>query len=156
MPSNPYAPANRRASSDHYYEDVDPRFASPADLGPQVPSSLAPGQPRQQLAEQSSYEDIQEGARSPAASDISHFTSVSQRGVNPNWRPGPNDMMQLPRRPVQQQQDVLLDSNPDFNIPGAAPRGPIRGRGGGIRGGRLPAPMPSYGVDNGGRYPGGL
>ncbi|KAI7293514.1 hypothetical protein KC352_g1601, partial [Hortaea werneckii] len=37
-----------------------------------------------------SYENLPSGARSPAeASDTSHFTSISQRPVNPNWRPSP-------------------------------------------------------------------
>ncbi|KAL9084587.1 MAG: hypothetical protein Q9165_008013 [Trypethelium subeluteriae] len=38
----------------------------------------------------SSYETLPSGSRSPGEeSDISHFTSISQRGVNPNWRPPP-------------------------------------------------------------------
>ncbi|KAI7532763.1 hypothetical protein KC331_g13421 [Hortaea werneckii] len=37
-----------------------------------------------------SYENLPSGARSPAeASDTSHFTSISQRPINPNWRPSP-------------------------------------------------------------------
>ncbi|MCJ1354932.1 MAG: regulator of ime2 [Icmadophila ericetorum] len=82
----------------------------------------------------SSYESIQEGSRSPAASDGSHFTSISQRGVNPDWRPPPPQGYQdgVPnRRPVQQQRDVLLQGNPDFELPGvgAGARGPRRGGG---------------------------
>lgn len=34
-------------------------------------------------------EDAAHRARSPAASETSNFTSVSQRGINPNWRPAP-------------------------------------------------------------------
>jgi len=102
-------------SSDNYYEDVDPRFADPEPAangsGP-IPSLLIPGhvadapnppehgmayqsQSQQQhlntnqgqgqyLAPATSYESFGEG--SPAESDM---TSISRRGVNPDWRPGP-------------------------------------------------------------------
>jgi len=83
-----------------------------------------------------SYEDLHSGSRSPAESDRSNFTSVSQRGINPRWNPGmggPNPMP-LPggRRPVPppQRNDILLNSNPDFEIPGGRPRGGPAGRGG--------------------------
>jgi hypothetical protein len=105
-------------SSDNYYEDVDPRFADPAPEPPlptsapqQIPSLLMPGRPEdapiptdhggyiQQVPQQhlgvqpqgqylepsSSYESF-EGSRSPAESDM---TSISRRGVNPDWRPAP-------------------------------------------------------------------
>ena len=88
----------RRVSSggsDFYYEDVNPRFASevnaPLQTDP-VPSLLTPGPrhppaaPRQvpgpngeMIPLTSSYENLQEGARSPAESETSNFTSVSQR-----------------------------------------------------------------------------
>ena len=145
----------RMSSGDRYYEDVDPRFAA-TDPQPNIPSSLTPAQ--RPLEANNSYDDLQEGARSPAASEASHFTSVSQRPVNPNWHPNPNDMMQMPpRRPAPRQQDVLLDSNPDFNFPGAT-RGGFRGRGRG-RGGpsmspsRAPGQIPGFGLGNDGRYP---
>ena len=77
----------------------------------------------------SSYDSLnQDGTRSPAASEASHFTSVSQRGVNPEWRAPPGSQSggyggSVPlRRPVQ-QRDVLLQGNPDFELPGAGPRG---------------------------------
>ena len=156
----------RMNSSDTYYEDVDPRFAEPeppmVNSGA-VPASLTPGHaggqhidrglsPGHHLDPSSSYESIQEGARSPATSDTSHFTSISQRGVNPNWRPGPNGMGMAPsmggvpnRRPVQQQpppqrRDVLT-SNPDFEIPGATRGGSggRPGRSGSSPGQRYPA-----------------
>lgn len=101
-----------------YYEDVDPRFAS--NTPPEMNNQLAP--PVDPI-----YEDIHlnnPGARSPADSDRSNFTSISQRGVNPRWNPNPPPMpyQQGPptRRPVRQQQqrqDMLLD-NPDFQLPG--------------------------------------
>lgn len=150
-PRHNSAKHTRMNSSDTYYEDVDPRFAEPEppipNSGP-VPASLMPGHaggqhidrglsPGHHLDPSSSYESIQEGARSPATSDTSHFTSISQRGVNPNWRPGPNGMGMTPsmggvpnRRPMQQapppQRDVLT-SNPDFEIPGGT-RGGVGGR----------------------------
>ena len=105
-------------SADNYYEDVDPRFAEPESEPtgqPTIPSLLMPGHnesdrtaadvgmgyapqaqqqqhhlgvsqaPGQFLEPTSSYESF-EGSRSPAESDI---TSISRRGVNPDWRPGP-------------------------------------------------------------------
>ncbi|RDW67676.1 hypothetical protein BP6252_09072 [Coleophoma cylindrospora] len=138
---------HRRSNSDNYYEDVDPRFAE-APMDPNhpslVPTALHPpyGAPPGNdirtttvggLDGNRSYEDIQEGARSPAESERSTFTSVSQRGINPRWN-GPNGGgygAPVPRRPVQRPDDLLLNSNPDFQLPGG--RG---GKVGGIRGGR--------------------
>lgn len=117
------SPAN---GASNYYEDVDPRFAS--DIPP-ANNNLQPP-PIEPL-----YEDIHAnnaGARSPAESEHSNFTSISQRGINPRWNPHPPPPMpyqQGPphRRPVQQQQqrrDVLLDT-PDFQLPSArSGRGP--------------------------------
>jgi hypothetical protein len=145
LPS-PTATGHRRGGSvaDNYYEDVDPRFAEPAATAP--PPILAPGyvqnnnsnqnlrpiQPIQPtgLDGSSSYEDLQSGARSPAESDRSNFTSVSQRGVNPRWNGGGYGAAPMPRRPVPQQNDILLNSNPDFMLPGG------RGGRGFVRGGR--------------------
>jgi len=163
-------------SNDTYYEDVDPRFVEPEqpilNSGP-VPASLMPGHAGGQHIDRglspgqmdpsSSYESIQEGARSPAASDTSHFTSISQRGVNPNWRPPPNgmglgqNMGGVPnRRPMQQQpqQRDVLNSNPDFELPGST-RGGNRGRAG-----SSPGQVPGMGgmggmPSGGGRYPTG-
>ena len=175
----------RRVSSggsDFYYEDVNPRFASevnaPLQTDP-VPSLLTPGlrhppaAPRQvpgpngeMIPLTSSYENLQEGARSPAESETSNFTSVSQRGVNPNWRPGQGDGafntgLGPPRRIQQQTQmrrDVLLHNNPDFEIPGFA--GAARGGRAGTRGGgavRRPVGAPpaasSVGLGGESRYP---
>ena len=141
-------PSHKRYNSaDNYYEDVDPRFADPAPV-PQpnspMPTSLMPGHypstsniDSGHLEPSSSYESIQDGTRSPAASDNSNYTSISQRGINPAWRPPPSfqgpGMGGVPnRRPVQQQRDVLM-TNPDFEIPGVgAGRGGFQGgRGGG-------------------------
>jgi hypothetical protein len=165
----PHSPTHRRQSSgDHYYDDVEPRFAEPLNPTtelqaiPQpshIPAALTPGyvaplansstahrgpapylQPSApnhglNLEGNNSYEDIQEGSRSPAESERSNFTSVSQRGVNPRWNPamGPGGFgapMPINRRPVApqaQRNEILLNSNPDFELPGARPgRGPSR------------------------------
>ncbi|MCJ1462096.1 regulator of ime2 [Pseudocyphellaria aurata] len=167
----PPAPSHIRINSaDNYYEDVDPRFTEP-QLPPALPSSLMPGGGNQQnnLAPQSisrdgspshiqpstSYDSIPEGARSHA-SDASNYTSISQRGINPNWRPpsgpqGPGMGGAPDRRPVQRD---ILQTNPDFELP-TAPRGGrmLGGRGG--RGGRAPGMIPGLGPGGGGRYPGG-
>lgn len=151
-------------SGDNYYEDVDPRFVDSdptTESSGVLPASLTPGgasHSNTQLQPSNSYEDIQEGSRSPAASEASNFTSVSQRGVNPHWGPPAPDMNTYPRKPVQPQQrrDVLLGNNPDFELPGGN-----RGRGGGPgREGRMPGQIPGMGVGPGGmpapggRYPG--
>ena len=53
----------------------------------------------------------------------------------PNRKPAPLQQ--------QQQRDILLDSNPDFGVPGTG-----RGRGGG--GGRGPSPMMTTNARGGG------
>lgn len=191
--------------SSDYYEDVDPQFAEPQRGVPSsvaMPQSLMPGgfaannnsqhsflnappplpigingsDPN--LPRTASYDDLPDGSRSPAASEASHFTSVSQRPVNPAWRPemGTAAGQLLPyagqpaRRPMR-QEDVILEANaanPDFAIPGGMPgRGRGRGRGGpgmngrgrGAPGGGSPpqgASMLGQGPGIGGqsRYPG--
>ncbi|KAF2176184.1 pali-domain-containing protein [Zopfia rhizophila CBS 207.26] len=173
-----------------YYEDVDPQFAEPVNNNPlaegSLPASLMPGgyssnpslpannsdplllnTSDSALRRNSSYEDMPDGSRSPSASEASHFTSVSQRGVNPNWRPPPPGMGGPPvpgqygpyggRRPMR-QEDVILEANaanPDFAVPGAE-FGRGRGRGGrggrgGMRGGS--GMMQMGGLGNQGRYP---
>jgi hypothetical protein len=187
------APSRNEPTSD-YYEDVDPKFAEPARSNPApMPTSLMPGgyaHPNMSnpsflsapppltssdpnLPRTSSYDDLPDGSRSPAASEASHFTSVSQRPVNPNWRPemgAPAGQFAPyggggPRRPMR-QEDAILEANsanPDFAIPAMAGRGRGRGRGGRGGGGRggpmgppLPATMmgPGPGLSNTSRYPG--
>ena len=156
-----------QSSADAYYEDVDPRFAAPeTDTARQtqttqsssaVPPSLMPGitqapshAPQRPTIEpidpSSSYEELQDGQMSPA-SDNSNMTSISQRGVNPNWRPGMEGpggnqrsgqanlgvpgrreqrYQQQHQAQQQQQRDMLLSSNPDFELPaGSGPHGRI-------------------------------
>lgn len=174
-------------ATDNYVEDIDPEFVEPT-MGPTIPTSLMPGPPPPNLTSDQplrneylqpnesnsfpssgpslersadSFESLPESERSPAASDASHFTSVSQRGVNPNWRPGPQPA------PGPRGEDMLLNSNPEFSIPGAGPRrgrGGFRGRGGPPRGGPpmmggpmggMRGPMPGMAGPDG-RYPGGF
>lgn len=140
-----------KSSADNYYEDVDPRFAAQEQSrdtirqnpniqsSSAVPSSLMPGlsnipsdlpQPVHSAIEtvdpSSSYESIHDGHRSPA-SDNSNMTSISQRRVNPNWRPPPDggnyrvgqaNLIPPGRRQQHQQRDMLLNTNPDFEIAG--------------------------------------
>lgn len=178
------ATSNRVERSSDYYEDVDPRFADPAQAQapPALPTSLMPGgfakgnpnylsapnSSDNHLPRTSSYDELPEGARSPAASEASHFTSVSQRPVNPNWRPEfgapAGQFPPFPpgqRRPMR-QEDVILEANaanPDFALPGVG-RGRGRGRGGrGRGGGGMPPPAATMmdqmpGLTNQSRYPG--
>ncbi len=159
-PPQPQAPSHRRTASDNYYEDVAPQFVSPIDdahhltqatqqtqSSHAVPSSLMPGlssaTPSYPMVEHygeiidpsESYDALPEGQRSPA-SDNSEMTSISQRGVNPNWRPGSTDALgrlEVPQRRAQQQQqkrDMLLNTNPDFELHARAGNG-----------GRMPPPV---------------
>lgn len=103
-----------------------------------------------------SYESIPEGARSHA-SDASNFTSISQRGINPNWRPpsgplGAGMGGMLDRRPVQRD---VLQTNPDFELPAGVRGARMLGSRGGRGGGRAPGMIPGMGPGVGGRYPGG-
>ena len=147
-----------QSSADAYYEDVDPRFVAPetetarqtpiTQSSAAVPPSLMPGttqapsshphppRPIEPIDPNSSYEELQDGQMSPA----SDMTSISQRGVNPNWRPGMEGAggqrsgqtsLGVPgrrdqRQQQQQQRDILLSSNPDFELPvGSGPHGRI-------------------------------
>ncbi|KAI9882770.1 MAG: hypothetical protein M1823_005482 [Watsoniomyces obsoletus] len=162
QPKSRDGPSHARiGSGDNYYEDVDPRFAEdgptqPVELAGNLPSDLH--RPMNQsypsgdssshppsLPNDRSYEDIHEMARSPAHSDTSQYTSISQRGVNPQWQQqsgGPH-----PRSRPRPQQDFLLAGNSDFELrrnPGrgqSPPRGGVPGYlGPASAGGRYPAP----------------
>jgi hypothetical protein len=129
-------------SSDNYYEDADPRFAE-ASAQPNIPTVLVPGNSdpyahhpnHPQFQASASYDSVQDGPLSEA----SHFTSISERGENPQWRAEQQQragygMGGIPNRqppPHQQQRDFLLAGNPDFEIPvGGRGRGGPAGRGG--------------------------
>lgn len=74
-------------------------------------------------------DEYRSGPRSPAASTSSHFTSVSQRGINPRWQPqpppqfigGPPVSNEYPsrrqNRPPRNDQMNFLSGNPDFELP---------------------------------------
>lgn len=171
-PPRQNTPSRRRESSDNYYEDVSPEFAEPPPA-PLVPGMVQgypnnnsssnlrvqPPPPGGAMDGNYSYEDVASGSRSPAESERSNFTSVSQRGVNPRWNPGPTYGAPMPNRrppPQQQREDLLLNSNPDFMLPGSRGGGARGGgRGGGGRGGpgRPPGQIPGM-VPNS-AYPGG-
>ncbi|KLU92864.1 hypothetical protein MAPG_11823 [Magnaporthiopsis poae ATCC 64411] len=84
------------------------------------------------------FDDIPQGQRSPAESERSNFTSISQRDINPRWNPPPPTLMPgfsgggpPQQRPIPpNRNDVLLNNNPDFELPGL-------GGGGGPRGGGI-------------------
>ena len=166
---------NRRASETggsmiaSYYEDVDPRFDDTPDEELESADAYRPVAPlttrnphlRSDLVEQDRYSPIErnyslgkdgdEGPRSPAASTSSHFTSVSQRGVNPRWQPGPQqggyggeygDGYARRNRAPRNDQMNFLSGNPDFELP--VSRSGRRNGPGGIGG---------TGIDMGSRYP---
>ena len=152
-----------------YYEDVDPRFDdtppeefdSPAVYQPPPTSHSNQTRHRQRSDDDHSPvspirrnyssnsledrpDDYRSGPRSPAASTSSHFTSVSQRGINPRWQPAPppqfvGETTVYPRRnrPRNDQMN-FLSGNPDFELPVS-------------RSGKRSAPIPP--LDGGGRYP---
>lgn len=153
----------RVGSGDNYYEDVDPRFVDePPATNSLVPAALAHGYPTGgsnaalqplRIDGNNSYEDVQSGSRSPAESERSNFTSVSQRGVNPRWNGGQNGYgapAPMPnRRPTNTppRNDILLNNNPDFQLPGA--------RGGRVDGSGRGRGPPGSGMVPGSAYPGG-
>ncbi|KAE8552671.1 hypothetical protein EYB25_004050 [Talaromyces marneffei] len=150
---------------DQYYEDVGPQFTEENNAGGNgVPSVLMPGRPAGELHHPSppspppppikipgeTARDL--GPGSPAISDVSqgsHFTSISERPINPRWQgPPPPSVPATNRGP--RMQDMLLEGNPDFQLPGAIPRG---GRGGAPRYGRGAGRMTPVTENSGNRYP---
>ncbi|KAK6956183.1 hypothetical protein Daesc_001456 [Daldinia eschscholtzii] len=126
-------PQPATSSKGDYYEDVDPRFEEPASK-PQPPPQL-------QLPPQDgpSYDDVPPQPMSPAISEQSGFTSISQRGINPRWNPPPGhgyNQQMPPRKPVGRNEVNVLNSNPDFQLP--TTRGGATGRGGMIPGSAYP------------------
>lgn len=152
----------RSGSGDNYYEDVEPRFAEGATSGGDsggaaVPSALMAGRSTGEnpAAHTSSplhipnEQPVGEAPRSPAVSDISHtshFTSISERPINPRWQPPPPMPSNLRPAPQPRVQDMVLQSNPDFELP----VGPGRG---GTRRGRGGFSPPATELHGGGRYP---
>lgn len=155
-------PPPAAAEGGGYYEDVDPRFAQPSGPpvggapggggGGGVPRGRSTPPPPIQINNGAmDYDDIPQGARSPAESEKSNFTSISQRGINPRWNPPPPTLMPgfsgpSQRRPMPNRNDVLLNNNPDFELPGL---------GGGPRGGGNNNRGPGGGMIPGSAYPAG-
>lgn len=141
-----------RMQAQHPQHDVGylhPRYVSGGGISPNE-SNSSPG-------DHSSLEQEAGEAGSERASEASHFTSISERPVNPNWRPGPaqggpGDVGPAPQR--SRQHDVILGANPDFSIPGVG-----AGRGGRARSGSRAATASGNvggGFTPGGRYPGDI
>lgn len=138
--STPNVPVAGTGSRSDYYEDIDPKFeGTPHQTAYEAPMLHAP--PPEPV-----YEDVHAvvgGARSPAESERSNFTSISQRGVNPRWEPqppmpNPGFPLRRPAQTKQQRQDVLLNNNPDFQLPGSRGQAPNRGGPGMIPGSAYP------------------
>lgn len=140
------APAAQPIPAGEYYEDVDPRFETPAALA----QTSTPVPPVQATDSYEDIRDIPQGARSPAESDKSNFTSISRRGVNPRWNPPPPfppapssgyGATAIPRRPVPpSSNDALLTTNPDFELPAARGTAQRTGGTGMIPGSSYPPP----------------
>lgn len=153
----------RQRSGDQYYEDIEPRFAEENNTGGKhVPSVLMAGRPAGERHPSPPSppppikipgENVGDlGPGSPAISDISqgsHFTSISERPINPKWQGAPPPVPAAANRGPR-VQDVLLEGNPDFELPGAMTRG---GRGGGSRYGRGAGRMTPVIENSGSRYP---
>ena len=117
-------PMRSNLGNDDYYEDMEPRFADKS-RGPTLPSALMPGPAGEPKPKDS--DDLPEAPGSPTTSEISHFTSISQRPINPRWQPPP-----APLKPAQQRTNMLLENNPDFDLQAG------RRKGGAGPGGRMP------------------
>ncbi|EGZ78237.1 pali-domain-containing protein [Neurospora tetrasperma FGSC 2509] len=135
-PTRPISEAVTASVASDYYEDVDPRFAEPSAAADKRPPPISMQPP----PASNSYDDIPNRARSPAESENSNFTSISQRGINPRWNSANAPMPPpvagvyaggggggnvVPRRPVNRSgagpadgSDLFLNSNPDFQLPG--------------------------------------
>ncbi|PYH47843.1 putative pH signal transduction protein PalI [Aspergillus saccharolyticus JOP 1030-1] len=115
-----YGSQHARSPSTDYFEDADPRFVNPNESAAgnaRLPPALTPGA----IGERKPTDNSAEPPHSPTTSEVSHFTSISQRPINPRWRPPPV--------PAQQKHDVLLENNPDFDLHAGAGRGGLAGVG---------------------------
>lgn len=149
---SPYAPQQQ----DDYYQPSHQQHEQD-DYPQQMPYNPPPQQNHDYLSptDPNAIPHSRSDSRSPAHSDNSNFTSISQRGINPDWRPGPGpgqspaglmspqDLRGGPGRgppPASRRNDQILAANPDFVIPGAGPRSKNHIRG--------------LSREGGGRYPG--
>lgn len=133
MPSARRPPV-RSSSTSSYHEDVPPQFEQPTrytdedHLHNGVPTNRSR---RQRSRGSNTFErpPYPEQPRSPdTISNSSHFTSVSQRGINPRWhgegqQPGmpysrSHGTLARPARSERRMQPNILADNPDFVLPG--------------------------------------
>ena len=145
----PNQPQNRMPPPAHNPEYLHPKYISAGGMGSANESNSSPGEPSPISVDYDSHSPNE--ASSERASEASHFTSISERPVNPNWQPsasergGPGSVAAQRR-----QQDVILGGNPDFSIPGVG-AGRMRA---GSRGATATAAYnPGVGMAAGGRYP---
>ncbi|SZF00553.1 unnamed protein product [Blumeria hordei] len=137
--------ANRKFIGNNRYDEADHVFLPPPNISAPFaprPTKAIPGILTGFNTERDkSNEDLRFSPCSPAESEYSNFTSVSQRGVNPQWNGDTTGELKDPkynrdpvpiRKPTQQRNDVLLSGNPDFSIP-AARGGRNNARGGAMR-----------------------
>ncbi|RKF55496.1 pH-response regulator protein palI/RIM9 [Golovinomyces cichoracearum] len=137
-PQNTQKPSwSPSASSSNYELSLQyskSQSATPVPFAPQ-PIKIIPGiQTGIPLEKDADLDYFTAGPRSPADSELSSFTSISQRDVNPKWRAESNN--EPPRKAMfhqkiemKQQHDILFQANPDFTVPvGRGGRGMPRGR----------------------------
>ncbi|CAD6498844.1 BgTH12-04502 [Blumeria graminis f. sp. triticale] len=123
---------NRKFIGNNRYDDADHVFLPPPNISAPFaprPTKAIPGiLTGFNIERDKSNEDLRFSPCSPAESEYSNFTSVSQRGVNPQWNGDTSGELKDPnysrdlvpsRKPTQQRNDVLLSGNPDFSIPTA-------------------------------------
>ncbi|KAG5438926.1 hypothetical protein PCANB_002256 [Pneumocystis canis] len=95
-----------------YYKDNDYRFSENMHL-----SHSADWNSRaHQNYRSNNFVQTQDSSwmKSPAASISSHFTSISQRGINPNWVPPNKEQMYRPENSKQDAAGVTSANNLDF------------------------------------------
>lgn len=141
LPPKSKSPVPNRRASDNYYEDADPRFTEEPEVTLPHDDRKANVPP---LALGSLDDDVHlpGGSRSP--SERSGYTSVSQRGVNPNWNHSGYPMPTQHGLSPPPQRANVLNSNPDFEVPG------------GTRKGRAPGQLTNTGMVPSSAYDGAL
>lgn len=93
-----------------YYEDVDRRYPDNAECTNYSYQNYHNNNLPQ------TYESLSPRLKSPAISTSSHFTSISQRGINPNWIPSNKEKMHRMGKPRHNVADVALINNPNFDV----------------------------------------
>lgn len=135
--SGPQARYNRPNNTRPYIPTSEHNYPARPPTSGQQYIPYAPGRPN--------YAEFDAPPESPAYSEQTTFTSISQRPVNPRWQP-PQGQQPQPSR-MQQHTTPVFSGNPDFELPTLPPgRSGPRGRAPG-------AIQPGLGSDRGGRYP---